>query len=69
MGHSQSLQAEKENENETDPCNDYLGDKAYLDHMIPHHQVAIDMSNEVMKHTQKPIHQGNSQSYYLATDF
>ena len=26
-----------------DPCNDFLSDNDYLIHMIPHHQVAIDM--------------------------
>jgi uncharacterized protein (DUF305 family) len=26
-----------------DPCTDFLSDKDYLIHMIPHHQVAIDM--------------------------
>ena len=38
----------------TDPCTDYLGDKAYLLHMIPHHQVAIDMSRQVVQHTSNP---------------
>ena len=28
-----------------DPCNDFLSNKDYLTHMIPHHQVAIDMCN------------------------
>jgi uncharacterized protein (DUF305 family) len=28
-----------------DPCKDYLSDKDYLIHMIPHHQVAVDMCN------------------------
>ena len=27
------------------PCIDFLSDKDYLIHMIPHHQVAIDMCN------------------------
>jgi uncharacterized protein (DUF305 family) len=26
------------------PCTDYLSDLEYLDHMVPHHQVAVDMS-------------------------
>ena len=26
-------------------------DKSYLQHMIPHHQVAIDMCHRLMKHT------------------
>ena len=28
-----------------DPCNDFLSNNDYLIHMIPHHQVAIDMCN------------------------
>ena len=27
------------------PCTDYLSEDNYLIHMIPHHQVAIDMCN------------------------
>jgi uncharacterized protein (DUF305 family) len=38
-----------------DPCNDYLTDDEYLEHMIPHHQVAIDMSNKLIKKTKNPI--------------
>ena len=26
-------------------------DKSFLEHMIPHHQVAIDMSQRLLKHT------------------
>ena len=39
------------NENLTDPCNDDLTDNEYLKHMIPHHQVAIDMSKRLLLHT------------------
>ena len=28
----------------SNPCTDKLSDLEYLEHMIPHHQVAIDMS-------------------------
>ena len=38
-----------------DPCKDYLSDNEYLEHMIPHHQVAIDMSKELIKVTKNPI--------------
>ena len=31
--------------NKSNPCTDFLTDIEYLEHMIPHHQVAIDMSN------------------------
>ena len=36
------------------PCIDYLTDKEYLEHMIPHHQVAIDMSNLLIPKTTNP---------------
>ena len=29
----------------SNPCTDNLTDLQYLEHMIPHHQVAVDMSN------------------------
>jgi hypothetical protein len=36
----------KENfKGDVDPCIDFLSDKDYLVHMIPHHQVAVDMCN------------------------
>ena len=38
-----------------DPCKDYLDDNEYLKHMIPHHQVAIDMSEKLIKITTNPI--------------
>jgi len=37
------------------PCTDILTDKEYLEHMIPHHQVAIDMSNLLIPYTQNPV--------------
>ena len=33
----------------SNPCTDNLTDKEYLEHMIPHHQVAIDMSELLLK--------------------
>jgi uncharacterized protein (DUF305 family) len=38
----------------SNPCTDNLTDEEYLTHMIPHHQVAIDMSIELQKNTKKP---------------
>lgn len=35
-------------------CTGYLTDKEYLEHMIPHHQVAIDISIELQKKTKWP---------------
>ena len=32
-------------------CNDDLSDIGYLDHMIPHHQVAVDISLILQKKT------------------
>jgi uncharacterized protein (DUF305 family) len=39
----------------SNPCTDTLTDIEYLEHMIPHHQVAIDMSNMLIPHTTNPI--------------
>ena len=39
----------------SNPCSDFLTDEEYLEHMIPHHQVAIDMSKMMMKHTNNPL--------------
>ena len=38
----------------TNPCIDNLSDLEYLDHMIPHHQVAIDMSNLLIPNINNP---------------
>lgn len=37
------------------PCTDKLTDIEYLHHMIPHHQVAIDMSNLLVSKTKNPL--------------
>ena len=37
------------------PCTDMLTDLEYLEHMIPHHQVAIDMSNLLIPETDDPF--------------
>jgi len=37
------------------PCTDHLTDQDYLEHMIPHHQVAIDMSEMLKPNTINPI--------------
>lgn len=39
----------------SNPCTDFLTDKEYLEHMIPHHQVAIDMSNLLIPKIKDPI--------------
>ena len=36
------------------PCTDKLTDEEYLIHMIPHHQVALDMSELLIKKTKNP---------------
>ena len=36
---------------ESNPCTDKLTDIEYLEHMIPHHQVAVDMSKVLLKNT------------------
>ena len=37
-----------------EPCSDKLTDKEYLLHMIPHHQVAVDISIELQKISKWP---------------
>ena len=39
----------------SNPCDEYLSDKDYLLHMIPHHQVAIDISLELQKNSKNPV--------------
>ena len=41
----------KSNSQESKLCRGYLTDKEYLEHMIPQHQVAIDMSKKLLKNT------------------
>ena len=41
--------------NDSNPCTDKLTDLEYIIHMIPHHQVAIDMSNLLIQKTTAPI--------------
>ena len=36
------------------PCSDNITDKEYLQHMIPHHQVAVDISLILQKKTRWP---------------
>jgi len=48
MNHSQMISG-------SNPCTDDLTDIEYLEHMIPHHQVAIDMSNLLIPKTSNPI--------------
>ena len=38
----------------SNPCTDYLSEKEYLEHMIPHHQVAVDMSYLLIPKTKNP---------------
>ena len=44
-----------ENNVKSNPCIDKLTDLEYLEHMIPHHQVAIDMSVLLQKHTSSDV--------------
>ena len=44
MSSHNSHSMESSNDRLSNPCTDKLTDLQYLDHMIPHHQVAIDMS-------------------------
>jgi uncharacterized protein (DUF305 family) len=40
-----------------EPCSDKLSDKEYLLHMIPHHQVAVDISYLLQDKTKSPVMQ------------
>ena len=51
-----------------------ITDKSYLDHMIPHHQVAVDMSKRLLLHTnhtyliefcKKLIYDQQGEIYYM----
>ena len=51
-----SLEPFKSNKKrDKNPCTDYLSDKEYLEHMIPHHIVAIDMSKALIKTSKNAI--------------
>ena len=54
MDHSHHITSQT-NHASTNPCTDKLTDIEYLKHMIPHHQVAIDMSHMLIPHTNNPI--------------
>ena len=45
----------KEQYNEDNVCRGKLTDKEYLQHMIPHHQVAVDISIMLQKVTKSPV--------------
>jgi uncharacterized protein (DUF305 family) len=51
MDHSKHL---SNSDSGSNPCTDTLTDLEYLEHMIPHHQVAIDMSNLLVPVSQNP---------------
>jgi len=51
MDHSKH---QSNNDTGSNPCTDTLTDIEYLEHMIPHHQVAIDMSNLLIEVSQNP---------------
>ena len=44
----------KNNNNNKNICRGYLTDKEYLEHMIPHHQVAVDISILLQKKSKNP---------------
>tara|TARA_A100001015_G_C14923576_1_gene685314 strand:+ start:438 stop:1070 length:633 start_codon:yes stop_codon:yes gene_type:complete len=41
--------------NKTNICRGYLTDNEYLEHMIPHHQVAVDISLMHIKNSKSPF--------------
>ena len=54
MDHSNHLNHKHSPIEGSNPCIDKLTDIEYLEHMIPHHQVAIDMSHLLIPHTNNP---------------
>ena len=46
---------ENDDNNKNYPCNEILKDDGYLDHMITHHEVAVNMSKTHLKHTTNPL--------------
>ena len=38
----------------SEPCSDNLSNREYLEHMIPHHQVAVDISYMLYKKSKSP---------------
>ena len=54
LNNQYKLDNKKENKK---PCSSNLTDREYLEHMIPHHQVAVDISIELQKKTKSPIMQ------------
>jgi uncharacterized protein (DUF305 family) len=55
MDHSQHNHSQHISIEDSNPCTDKLTDIEYLEHMIPHHQVAIDMSKMLIPHSNNPI--------------
>jgi len=55
MSSHNSHSMESSNDLLSNPCTDKLTDIEYLDHMIPHHQVAIDMSVMLQPRTSSDI--------------
>lgn len=51
------LYSRKKEHFKNSPCTDYLTDLQYLEHMIPHHQVAVDISIMLQKQTKSPVMQ------------
>ena len=55
MDHSKHNHSMKPNPTGSNPCIDKLSDIDFLDHMVDHHIVAIDMSNLLIPNTKNPI--------------
>ena len=53
--HSQHSPPSSSDDSGVDPCTGNLTDREYLQHMVPHHQVAIDMSEMLSPVTTNPI--------------
>ena len=52
---SKKYESNKNIKNKSNICRGYLTDLEYLEHMIPHHQVAIDISKKFIKINKNPF--------------
>ena len=57
MSHNHSNRSNHSNhfKDTSNPCTDMLTDLEYIEHMIPHHQVAVDMSVLLIPKTNDPL--------------
>ena len=55
--HQKHINQQNQQKGSEEPCRTNLTDAEYLEHMIPHHQVAVDISYMLQKQTKDPVMQ------------